>query len=268
MLLVGQHGFAARSAALWKQALAKQYAAMEAASASPEMKGAIADMVMRGTRVGRDRALAKIGRLVGGGCALEQAQLDGKRPYAVFSVLKPREGVVISEGGEPVEAALAQDCVAVHYLAVGCMSGVIGSAEGLWSIEVPDHALGRAVARSGFLHPGAIIREAHASLLSLPANVVEQSAFDSKDGRGALVKAGPGAFVAQIWAASDVSLGGAIGVHVRARTWLADDMLHEDQTLLEPRDGEARLGDVWLRPVPFRRIVREGDRLMSYGWEP
>jgi hypothetical protein len=54
-----------------------------------------------------------------------------------------------------------------------------------------DRALGRAVERSRFLHPGAIIREAHLNLLALPASVITRPSFGDPADRGELVKADP-----------------------------------------------------------------------------
>jgi hypothetical protein len=79
------------------------------------------------------------------------------------------------------------------------------------------------------LHPGAILREAHLNLLALPSSTIARRAFGGRAVEGELVKAGPGAFVAYLSDADDVSLGGAPDVHVRVRTWLADDMLRESQ---------------------------------------
>ena len=44
--------------------------------------------------------------------------------------------------------SLTQDCVSVNYSYVGVRDGLIYTGEGLWTLEVPDHALGRAVKRS------------------------------------------------------------------------------------------------------------------------
>jgi hypothetical protein len=66
----------------------------------------------------------------------------------------------------------------------------MGAGEGLWTLEVPDHALGRAVERSGALHPGVIIREAHLNLLALPQSVAASTSDESAS--GVLIKAGPG----------------------------------------------------------------------------
>jgi hypothetical protein len=249
---------------LWRAALAKHYAQMDMAFHSEALQDVVLDLYRRSSPTGRERALAKIQAMVGPGCVLEQRRLKGKHPYAIFSALKPRGSVIIE-----VEGSLAQDCVSVNYLACGALPArrVVGRMDGLWSLEVPDHALGRAVERSRFLHPGAIIRQAHASLLGLPADTVMHPPFHDKDGRGALVKAGPDAFVVRIHAGEDVSQGGGKGVHCRASTWLAEDMLGGDQKLLEPGEPRAQLGDSWLRPVPFRRIVRKGDKLFVHSWE-
>jgi hypothetical protein len=56
-------------------------------------------------------------------------------------------------------------------------------------------------------------------------------------------------------------------VHVRVRTWLADDMLHESQIpLREKGEPGDRLGDPWLRPRPFRRISKTSDGLAVTPW--
>jgi hypothetical protein len=241
---------------VWKQKLARDYAAFERGRAR-----------VRGT----GGALVKIQRACGPGVTLELAHLDGEHPHAIFSILRPRDAVMI-EMPDAERGSLMQDCVAVNYFVAGYIPGPpqhFGVAEGLWTLEVPDHALGRAVERSRFLHPGAIIREAHLNLLALPSSVMNQFALGDPDQRGELVKAGPGAFVAHMRAAPDVSLGDAYAVHVRVSTWLADDMLHENQIpLREKGEPGDQLGDGWLRPVPYRRIHQTSDGLTVIGWRP
>jgi hypothetical protein len=239
----------------WKQKLDRDHAAFERAYTAPvgDLRNAPVDLVKRSSRPGRERALAKIQHAFGPGVTLEIAHLDGKHPHAVFSILRPRNAVTVETSGDVADAeraSLAQDCVSVNYIVAGCMPGPpehAGLAEGLWTLEVPDHALGRAVERSRFLHPGAIIREAHLNLLAMPSRVVNQRAFGHPDERDELIKAGPGAFVAHIRAGRDVSLGEAHEVHVRVRTWL---------------------GDAWLRPVPFRRIYATSNGLTVTSWRP
>lgn len=59
-----------------------------------------------------------------------------------------------------------------------------------------------------------------------------------------LLPAGPGAFICSATAGADVSPRSVPGMHVRAHTWLSDDMLRDDQTPLigDGAPGE-RLGD-------------------------
>jgi hypothetical protein len=261
---------------VWKQKLARDYAAFERGRAlAGDLRDALVDLVKRSSRAGRERALAKIQRACGPGVTLELAYLDDKHPHAIFSILRPRDAITIEMPDETRDAergSLMQDCVAVNYFVAGYIPGPpehFGVAEGLWTLEVPDHALGRAVERSRFLHPGAIIREGHLNLLALPSSVMNQLALGEPDQRGELVKAGPGAFVAHMRAAPDVSLGDAYAVHVRVRTWLADDMLHENQIpLREKGEPGDQLGDGWLRPVPYRRIRKTSDGLTVIGWRP
>jgi hypothetical protein len=190
---------------------------------------------------------------------LEGLRLEGKHPLAVWSILKPREAFAV---GALPESGKAQDCVTVNYVLAGAVLG-----EGLWSLEVPDHALGRCIERSGLL-PGAIISEAHHNLLRLRAETVAPGGVF--DDRRFLVKAGSGGFVCSLWAGQNVSLGGECSISVHADTWLAGDMLHADQILLAD-DGEpgARLGDGWFVPAPLRRIADEGNGLLRLSlWGP
>jgi hypothetical protein len=47
-------------------------------------------------------------------------------------------------------------------------------------------------------------------------------------------------------------------LYVRARTWLSDDMLRDDQTpLIDDGTPGDRLGDSWLLPAPLRRTAAD-----------
>jgi len=193
---------------------------------------------------------------------------------ALFSILKPR-GLVICDthpnASESERSSLLQDCVTVNYFLVGKIPGALGDqielAEGLWTLEVPDHALGRAVERSRYLHPGAIIREAHLNLLELPNAAMR---LLNGERQTAYVKAGPGCFVAAMSVARDVSNDNQYGVYVRVATWLDEDQLHADQVPLHEKGKPGdRLGDGWLRPVPLREIVEtEPEILNVLPWQP
>jgi hypothetical protein len=152
--------------------------------------------MVRCGRVGRQRAFEKINRALGLGVRLEAKHLDGKAARAVWSIYKPGGAVICDTDAHP---ALLQDCVTVNYIVAGAGQRGIGIYDGKWTLEVPDHALGRAVERSGMLHPGAIIREAHVNLLELPATVmVDRPNFRDTKAPGLYVKAGPGCFVGHI----------------------------------------------------------------------
>jgi hypothetical protein len=249
----------------WKEKLARQYRVLERAFGNGVLRPLVEDMTKRGSPQGRRRAFEKIVRALGPGVILEGLRLDGDYPLALWSVLKPRESVTVDA---PVESGLMQDCVTVNYVLAGRLPRVLfGTSEGIWDLEVPDHALGRAIERSGLL-PDVLIAEAHHNLLRLRADIVFPNGRLDKKTRF-LVKAGAGGFVCQLRAGEDVSLGNAMRFRVRSDTWLAEDMLRDEQILLAD-DGAPgqRLSDSWLLAGPLLRIVREGDWWKAAMWGP
>ena len=84
-----------------------------------------------------------------------------------------------------------------------------------------------------------------------------------------LVKAGPGGFVCQLRVAGDRARGGALELYARSDTWLAEDMLRDEQILLAD-DGAPgqRLVDYWLVPAPLLRIIEDGDIMNAVVWAP
>ena len=177
----------------WKNHLAQQYRIFARAYTAGRCRPLINDFVKRSSVKGRRCAFDKLCKLFGPAPMLEGLRINGDCPLAVWSLFKPRDSVAVDAS---VKTGLCQDCVTVNYLLAGVMpvwsyelqcsadeglwarSGhshsydeqgdeVYGAAEGLWTMEVPDHALGRAIERSGNLLPDAIIREAHHNLLRL-----------------------------------------------------------------------------------------------------
>jgi hypothetical protein len=186
---------------------------------------------------------------------LEGLQLEGSYPLALWSILKPRDAHAVNgKGGE------AQDCVSVNYVLVGRIGNQVLWAEGLRTLTVPDHALGRVVERSGLM-PDAIITDAHHNLLSLSASAITQTDGHIHSDRHFLVKAGDGGFRCFLRIAPDVSLDHALDARVHTVTWIANDMLYEDQTLLVG-NGLAgdQLGDGYLLPPAMRRFVKDGSK--------
>jgi hypothetical protein len=258
----------------WKKKLAADYAIFDATYRSGKMSSLAADLALC-TKSGRVRALTEIRRNFGPGATLEKIFSNGK--LALFSILKPRDSIILEvpeDTPESEHASLSQNCVTVNYILTGKMPGIligrfndiIDTAEGYWTLEVPDHALGRAVERSRFLHPGAIIKEAHYNLLNLANS--NGPLLNGRDNPKAYIKAGPGCFIANMRLGRDISIGDRLNPHVRVTTWLHEDQLGPDQIALskigEPGD---RLGDGVLLPRPLCEFLQVGpDEYRCLAW--
>jgi hypothetical protein len=218
----------------------------------------LADMIRRSSLTGRQRAFAKLARSFGPGAVLEGLRLEDD-PLAVWSIIKPREAVIVDA---PPNSAKMQDCVTVNYILSGRLpedNPRDGTKEGLWTLEIPDHALGRCMERSRLM-PTAIIREAHRNILRLRSEVVVPNNMLDFD-RQFLVQAGPGGFVCNLQSGLD-QFDDTINLYVRCSTWLAEEMLCDNQILLVD-DGAPgfRLGDSWLLPAPLKCLIDDGSGL-------
>jgi hypothetical protein len=256
---------------MWKQKLARDYATFRAAWRELP-RSRLPDNLVNGTGSARKTALRKIHRALGPGVTLERADLDTRhRSMALWSILKPRSSVTVYTDyeSESERASLAQDCVTVNYMLLANIEGEVRLCAGLWTLEVPDHALGRAVERSRFLHPGTIIRDAHLTLLDLPVSVIEQGRL-AGPATSTYIKAGAGCFAAQFRVGRDVSLDNEYAASVRVRTWLSDGQLYEQQIVLsEKGEPGLRLGDNWLRPAHLRRSEQaEEKQVRVFPWQP
>jgi hypothetical protein len=237
----------------WKKELAVNYRRMEVALASAEMREALGGFVCKAGK-GQQRAFAHIKRLVSPSCVLEAVRMDRKFPLSAWSILKPANSVTLNA---PVESGRMQHCVLVNYLLLGRLPGRDDVAEGLWGLEVPDHALGRCIERSR-LPPGQIVREAHRNLLALDAQTFVHGL---RGGVQIYVPAGPGGFVCDLTVAADQSLHDEADIRLFANTWLSDDH-HVPNHVIRPRMAtDKRLGDSVLLPPPLRRFeaTRLGD---------
>ena len=250
----------------WKNKLAERHRVMDAAARADKRSPlftAYRDLALRSSHKGRQRAFEKIEKaLAPAGVKLETLHLGGKRSWALWSILKPRGPVTVDAADE---SGLAQHCVVVDYVMAGYLPAfdAVGTMDGFWGLEVPDHALGRAVERSGLLQPETIIRDAHRNLLDLPATLFSDGLLQ----RGFFVRAGAGAFRCRIFAGEDVSRDGDYCVQVIASTWIDDNQLHEDQVVLCDKAAPGdRLGDGWLLPRPLRQIrdTENGCEVLTY----
>jgi hypothetical protein len=102
-----------------KQNLARQY---DAVDRTPDvMAEDIKSFAFRGSPVGRVRAFDRIAtRMAQAGARLEHRQLQGKTPWALWAVLKPRGAVVVNADPATGEA---QRCIVVEYFIVGSVRG-------------------------------------------------------------------------------------------------------------------------------------------------
>jgi hypothetical protein len=155
---------------------------------------------------------------------------------------------------DAADPADAQNCITVNYIVIFDGGNVVNRGEGLWTLEIPDHALGRMLHRS---KAGSIAEAHHAALRMRLDDATRNRAFD-RDFQF-LLPAGSGAFVCSLCCGIELSQGGERSMHVRVHTWLSTDQLRDDQTLLIDDGGAgARLGDGWLLPSPLRQIVGVG----------
>lgn len=257
----------------WKRDLARQYRIFERAYANEgRLRSVVDDFVRRTSIAGRRRAFDKLRKMIGPAPVLEGVRFDGGHPLAVWSLLKPRDCVAVDA---PIETGLCQNCVAVNYLLAGIIPArddrlMHGVSEGLWTLEVPDHALGRAIERNGNRLPGDMIREAHHNLLRLRQDRVEgQLILNAR--RQFLVRAGAGGFVCELRLGPDVTANNELRVLAFAHTWLGADQIHADQVLLAD-DGEPghRLGDGPLLPLPLVRLIpaRTPDKIECIAYSP
>lgn len=165
----------------------------------------------------------------------------------------------------PIDTGLMQDCVSLNYILAGILPPskadadpdqlMIGVAEGSWTLEVPDHAIGRCIHRTGLL-PDAIIREAHHNLLRMnPAQIFIKGHTIKGEARFN-VRAGPGGFVCTFRVGEEVSRKEYMA-RVRADTWIAEEESDHQALLTGNGHPGHRLIDNWLVPAPLRRMYLE-----------
>jgi hypothetical protein len=225
------------------------------------VKAAVADFVLK-SGTGQHRALSKIVAALPG-ATLESCRHAGGPPLAVWSYLKPRVSVAI----DPPDPSDAQGCVTVDYIVAGCLPGLTaGVADGLWSLEVTDHALGRLLQRAPNADLSAVLTAAHHAALRVQIMEVGQGHPEF------LLPAGDGCFACTLMACEEEVTRNEPQAHIRAGTWLHRDQLHDDQRPIAI-DGPPghRLGESFLLPAPLRSTSIGEDGLMhvaTWMWAP
>jgi hypothetical protein len=201
----------------WKAEAIKSYNRLQEVARRDDTLDLATELAAKTSIVGRRRAFQKIQARFARHAVLEGVRLMGPHPIAAWLVLEPREAVIV-EADHP---GLAQDCVVTNYLLAGKLPDNDRLAGGLWTLEVPDHALGRIVQRHRAADIGNVLAAAHHAALRLRSQTAMRSLYEDKS---FLLPAGAGVFVCKMTAGRNVVDGGA-NVHVRAATWLHHDQL-------------------------------------------
>jgi hypothetical protein len=223
---------------LWKAGASAGCAQLDRAIKSGRIAQFGFDLAKRRFEVERRRMVRAARNLLGPAAHLEGASLKGRSPHLLFTVLRPRDSGLIDR----VDPSDDQLVVAVEYLVVGTSPRSSGWSSGLWTMEVPDHALHRVYQRDPRADLTATLLDGHRNALALR---VEQLRPYSK--RVFWLRAGPGGFTALLW---DTGTG---QLYLRPETWVADDGLYPGRDVLRPdaEPGE-RLGNRLLRPSALR----------------
>jgi hypothetical protein len=171
-------------------------------------------LVHRGSDRGRQRAAVRLRTSFP--AAFEWRQIDKGLLGAYLEAVK---NPIIQTPSDPGQT---QSSVFVSYLVLGTKD--VLTATGLWTFEVPDHALRRAFERDPYGDTGKKIYEAHKAILRISVDKLPSigSVF-------LIPTSGPGVFVVE-WIAGHLKRSGKPLVYARARTWLHNDQLFERQT--------------------------------------
>jgi hypothetical protein len=226
----------------------------------PRMTALAEEFVGRNSIKGRQRVFAKPEQLLAPHTRLSDVQLEKPAPLALWAALKPREAVQLN-GEEPGEQ---QACICLNYLLVGAVLGPnsFGRTDGLWTLEVSDHALHQLTTRAPGVAVVETLHAAHQAALLLPlSRFTQEPKLDP-----VWLRASPGVFICELVSGYDVSLNG-MAVHLRAKTWLHGDQIRANQQPLSDGLPGDRMGEAYLRPPPLRKLTEAGT-VKAVAWVP
>jgi hypothetical protein len=255
--MIGTIGAAERGKLrLWKRTAAAKYQLCDQFLQDLEMKRQANEFVMRSSVTGRLRAFRQLKKRVQHFGHLQSVRLVKLAPLALWAALTPRNAVTVN----PATEGQKQDCAAVNYVLIGALAGPgLGGviADGLWSVEISDHALLRVLQRDPAADLDAVLLGVHRSVLQLSNDIAAEADAAATAGgerpSGFLVPAGDGVFICEFNAATDCSNWQKM-LGVRAVTWLHNDQLHDDQRPEPEGKPGDRLGEGLLLPAPLRRV--------------
>jgi hypothetical protein len=228
---------------MFKNSLAAPAAQIDAAACSEAVYQAAADFVFKKNK-GRARALDRLHRLLRP--AVPQVAIEDDPPMAAWAWLAPSGSLFFSTDIEK-DLGLGQDAVLMRYLIAG-RSGTNSATSGAWTIEVPDHALGRLLQRCRGADPAAAIWQAHAALMEASTAEVADCV---RQERSFYLLAGNGVFACKPMIVRSANVAQAL-LYARARTWLSSNQLRPDQRPITPTTS----GDAMALTM-FARLERD-----------
>jgi hypothetical protein len=200
----------------FKRGIAAPAEAIAAALGSEAVRRAGDDFVFKKNK-GRARALDRLSRLLRP--AMLQVATD--RPVASWAWLAPEGSMFFTTETDP---GLHQDCVLARYAIIG-RSGSNSVQAQAFTVEVPDHALGRLLQRCRGADPAEAMWQAHVALLGASTAEVADC---MKQQRSIYLPAASGCFACKAMLIRTAEVTMPL-LYARARTWLSTDQLHADQ---------------------------------------
>lgn len=236
----------------FKAQLTHDYAQMKKHISSDEVRQTLVNTAIKNSKVGRGRAMQKVQRLLPG------LKLEWQtKHYTVWSILRHRIPVIAvpSHDGEK------QDAVCMEFVVSGVNMldrNKLATYRGLWSIEVPSHALARMFHRSPNIDPHKALYQAHNHLLhAKPVRPIPAAT------EVFYLPAGDGVFLGHIISGMGQSQNCDILFYFRARTWLQNDQLFENQIIMPLGKGNDCYGKMEMLPNPLRLITELDDRFIE-----
>jgi hypothetical protein len=236
---------------LWKQIEAARFARVLATFRDPEVAKAAREFVRRN---GRHVACSLILHRFDSCANPEHVDLKARPPQMVWTAIDASPESPLRDTDEhTLTMEERQAASSLHYVMAGVKTGVL--IRGLWTSSYSDHAVGRLLQRWPNADVSAVIREGHSKLLRVPErNFIELA----KLGRFVLPTSEGG------WWCSAEPLKsvekGHVLLHVRARSWLSDAQIRQDQIriateLLTLRPGDVPAGSTLFHPFTLRGAV-------------
>jgi hypothetical protein len=238
---------------LLKTKLAKSATRLEATLDAASFRKLVAVWCLKGSHKGRRRTFENIERALRPLAHIEL--IDHGAPFALYSYLKPRSSVAVS--GLAVEQGDLQPCIATYYAMLGIDPNdarYTGTATGLWTLDVSDHAIGRLFERSPRLDPARTITDAHHALLLAGSEALWPCVITGRE--FLLPVRDEGAFVCSMRLGVSIENTERQALHVRCKTWLdRDNGTPFLPIAVAAGSGETQLRSGILLPGPLREIA-------------